>query len=79
MPCPIGADRAFVMGPLLAVGVGPCGADGEDTGGAAVPPGVYGDGVAGGGGAEPSAWPLPPVWPEVPVDRSPLVRPDSRL
>ncbi|MGI5153943.1 hypothetical protein [Microbispora sp. CA-102843] len=64
------------MGPLVAVGTGPCGADGEDTGGVAVPPGVYGDGAVGGG-AEPSTRPLP-VWREVPTGRSALVWPDPR-
>ncbi|WP_182900599.1 hypothetical protein [Microbispora sp. H10830] len=75
-PCPTGAARAFVMGPLLAVATGPCGADGEGTGGVAVPPGVSGDGVAGGGGAEPSARPSPPAWRDMPIRRSSLLPPD---
>ncbi|WP_189105065.1 hypothetical protein [Microbispora bryophytorum] len=70
-----GADMALIMGPLLAVGTGPWGAGGEDTGGVAVPPGVAGGGVAGRGGAELSAR-LLPVCREVPAGRSALVRPD---
>ncbi|MEU8176908.1 hypothetical protein AB0C14_28880 [Microbispora hainanensis] len=73
------------MAPPPAVGVGaaalgpPFGAGllcpvGEDTDGVAAPPGLSGDGAAGGGGAEFLAW--PPGSREVPEGQSALVRPD---
>lgn len=60
--------------PAVGVGAGLLCPVGEDTDGVAAPPGLYGDGVTGGGGTEFLA--LPPGSREVPEGQSALVRPE---